>query len=168
MLECSLLCYNWNGMKRMKTSKQIERHVKGVANHRRIDILFLVAANDGITVEAIADHLQCNFKTASEHTRRLTQAGLVEKKYRGRTVCHSLSPYGKIFRTFLTTFQHSWECWNVVFCKIITNYVVRHNASYYIIRGVRDAATRAHAWENSQSYDSTRGQAAFGTPYRPV
>ena len=94
-------------MKKIKTSKQIERHVKGVANHHRIDILFLIATNDGVTVEEIADSLQCNVKTVSEHTRRLVQAGLVEKKYRGRTVCHSLSPYGKIFRVFLTTFQHS-------------------------------------------------------------
>ena len=94
-------------MKKIKTSKQIERHVKGVANHHRIDILFLIATNDGVTVEEIADSLQCNVKTVSEHTRRLVQAGFVEKKYRGRTVCHSLSPYGKIFRVFLTTFQHS-------------------------------------------------------------
>mgnify|MGYP003394038222 CR=1 FL=1 len=94
-------------MKKVKTSKQIERHVKGIANHRRIDILFLVATNEGITVEAIADRLQCNIKTTSEHTRRLAQAGLIEKKYKGRTVCHSLSPYGKIFRAFLGTFQHS-------------------------------------------------------------
>ncbi len=94
-------------MKKLKTSKQIERHTKGIANHRRIDILFLIAGNDGISVEAIADRLQCNFKTASEHTRRLVHAGLVEKKYQGRTVCHSLSPYGKVFRAFLTTFQHS-------------------------------------------------------------
>ncbi len=94
-------------MKKIKTSKQIERHVKGVATHHRIDILFLIDTNDGVTVEEIADSLQCNVKTVSEHTRRLVQAGLVEKKYRGRTVCHSLSPYGKIFRVFLTTFQHS-------------------------------------------------------------
>ena len=94
-------------MKSFKTSKQIERHVKGIANHRRIDILFLVAAHDGITLEAIAEHLGGNLKTIGEHTRRLTQAGLIDKKYRGRNVGHSLSPYGKVFRTFLTTFSHS-------------------------------------------------------------
>ena len=31
----------------------------------------------------------------------------IDKKYRGRNVGHSLSPYGKIFKTFLTTFSHS-------------------------------------------------------------
>ena len=90
-----------------KTSKQIERHVKGIANHHRIDILFLVAENNGIALEKIATQLECNLKTTAEHVRRLTQAGLINKKYQGRIVCHSLSPYGKIFRSFLATFSHS-------------------------------------------------------------
>lgn len=91
----------------LKTSKQMERHLKGVANHRRIDILLLVAQNDGLTVEEIADHLNCNFKTISEHTRRLAQAGLINKEYRGRSVTHTLSPYGRTFYNFLKTFRHS-------------------------------------------------------------
>ena len=91
----------------LKTAKQMERHLKGVANHRRIDILILVAQNDGLTVEEIADRLNCNFKTISEHTRRLAQAGLINKEYRGRSVIHTLSPYGKIFYNFLKTFRHS-------------------------------------------------------------
>ena len=90
-----------------KTAKQLERHMKGVANHRRIDILFLIGKQDGITLEGIAEHLDCNIKTISEHARRLVQAGLVDKKYQGRTVQHTLSPYGKTFHRFLTTFSHS-------------------------------------------------------------
>lgn len=90
-----------------KSPKQMERHLKGVANHRRIEILFLIARNKGITVEKIAEKLDCNFKTISEHTRRLAQAGLVRKKYLGRTVAHELSPYGKTIYGFLRTFQHS-------------------------------------------------------------
>ena len=91
----------------MKTSKQLERHFKGVANHHRIDILFLVFENPDITVDGIAEALDKNFKTISEHTRRLVQAGLLNKRYRGRSVVHSLSPYGKKFVEFLKTFQHS-------------------------------------------------------------
>ncbi|TSC78764.1 MAG: hypothetical protein G01um101433_96 [Parcubacteria group bacterium Gr01-1014_33] len=91
----------------IKTSRQTERHIKGIANHRRIDILFTIAANTGVTVEGIADILRCNIKTISEHTRRLTHAGLVDKKYQGRSVAHTLSPYGKTFHTFLKTFRHS-------------------------------------------------------------
>lgn len=89
----------------MKTSKQLERHFKGVANHWRIDILLLVKKSDGITLEKIAESLNCNIKTASEHTRRLVQAGLLNKKYQGRAVTHSLSPYGKRIHKFISNFE---------------------------------------------------------------
>ena len=88
----------------MKTSWQLERHLKGVANHWRIDILFLVGQFDGITLEEIAGKLQGNFKTISEHTKKLVQAGLLDKRYRGRAVAHSLSPYGQRFIKFIRTF----------------------------------------------------------------
>jgi len=88
----------------MKTAKQLERHFKGTANHCRIDILLLVFKSPGITVEGIAENLNKNFKTISEHARRLFQAGLVNKKYQGRSVIHSLSPYGEKFIKFINTF----------------------------------------------------------------
>lgn len=91
----------------MKTSKQLERYFKGAANHRRLDILRLVAGNDGMTLTRIAQTLGCNMKTTSEHTRRLVQAGLLNKRYRGREVAHSLSPYGRHFVAFTKTFSHS-------------------------------------------------------------
>jgi predicted transcriptional regulator len=64
----------------------------------------LVSKNEGITLDAITDGLEGNVKTMSEHTRRLVQAGLLEKKYKGRQVTHSLSPYGKVFARFIKTF----------------------------------------------------------------
>jgi len=91
-------------MLKTKNSKQLERHFKGVANHWRIDILRLVAKNEGLTLDGIVESLDCNFKTISEHTRKLAHAGLVNKKYKGRSVLHSLSPYGKIFHEFIKTF----------------------------------------------------------------
>ena len=94
-------------MKKTKTAKQLERHLKGVANHRRIEILFLVADEEGISVEGISSSLRCNFKTIAEHTRRLALAGLVEKKYEGNSVKHRLSPYGSIFINFLKLFSNS-------------------------------------------------------------
>lgn len=90
--------------KQTKTARQLERHFKGVANHRRIEILRLIARQEGISVEGIAESLRCNIKTISEHTRKIVQAGLVNKKYKGRVVMHTLSPYGKIFHEFITTF----------------------------------------------------------------
>lgn len=85
----------------------MERHLKGIANHHRIEILLLVADQDGITLEDITETLKANDKTIGEHTRRLYQAGLLNKKYRGKFVEHSLSPYGKTFVRFLQTFQRS-------------------------------------------------------------
>lgn len=87
-----------------KTSKQLERHFKGIANHRRIDILLLVQISDNITVDGIAKTLNCNVKTISEHTRRLVQAGLLNKRYVGREVIHSLSPYGQKAVEIVKTF----------------------------------------------------------------
>lgn len=89
----------------MKNSKQIEKHIKGIANHRRIDILFLIASNSGITLDDIARNLNCNFKTISGHALKLVSSGLVDKNYNGRTISHSLSPYGKIFIKFLEEFK---------------------------------------------------------------
>jgi predicted transcriptional regulator len=89
-----------------KTSKQMERHLKGIANHRRIDILLLVSKSRGITVEGIAEALNCNYTTLSIHTSKLVQAGLIEKKYKGRSVCNNLTPYGIKFVAFLTSLQH--------------------------------------------------------------
>ena len=85
----------------------MERHFKGIANHYRIDILLLVNKNPNITLDGITQELKANFKTISEHTRRLVQAGLLNKKYEGRNVTHSLSPYGKKIITCIKLFQHS-------------------------------------------------------------
>lgn len=89
----------------MKTSKQVEKHIKGIANHRRIDILLLVSDSSGITLDNIAKALSCNFKTISGHASKLVNAGLIDKNYSGPQVMHSLSPYGKIFVKFIKEFK---------------------------------------------------------------
>ena len=88
----------------MKTPKQLERYFKGVANHNRIAILLVVEKSEGITVDGIASDLDANFKTISQHTRKLVRSGLLNKMYRGREVAHTLSPYGKSFLRFMKTF----------------------------------------------------------------
>jgi len=88
----------------MKTAKQLERYFKGAANHWRLDILCFLSKQKSMTLEEIADVLDCNIKTMSEHTKRLVQAGLLNKKYNGRFVEHTLSPYGKLFVSFLKKF----------------------------------------------------------------
>ena len=94
-------------MGKMKTTKQMERHLKGIANHYRIAVLLLIAENSGITLEGIVETLKANEKTIGEHTRRLYQAGLINKKYRGKFVEHTLSPYGRIFVQFLKAFRNT-------------------------------------------------------------
>ncbi len=88
----------------LKTTKQLERYFKGVSNHRRISILLLVFKHPGISLIEISENLNCNFKTISEHTRRLVQAGLMNKNYQGNIVEHKVSPYGKIFCEFFNKF----------------------------------------------------------------
>jgi len=88
----------------MKTSKQLERYFKGAANHYRISILLLVSKKPGMTLDQITESLKANTKTISEHTRKLTQAGLLNKKYEFRSVVHELSPYGKKFIKFISSF----------------------------------------------------------------
>lgn len=88
----------------MKTPRQLQRYFKGAANHRRIAILLTVDRREGIGVQGLADELKANFKTVSQHTRSLVQAGLLNKTYRGRAVAHTLSPYGRLFMAFMRKF----------------------------------------------------------------
>jgi predicted transcriptional regulator len=87
-----------------KTSKQLERHIKGVSNHWRIEILVQVANEEGLSLDEICERVKGNIKTISEHTKKLQTAGLLNKKYHGKSVSHSLSPYGKVFIDFLSSF----------------------------------------------------------------
>ncbi|MES2059859.1 MAG: helix-turn-helix domain-containing protein [Patescibacteria group bacterium] len=88
----------------MKTARELERHLKGIASYRRIEILLIISKKEGITLDQIAEGLDCNMKTISEHTRKLSLAGLVNKKYEGLSVHHTLSPYGKKFIHFIKLF----------------------------------------------------------------
>ena len=84
----------------------MERHLKGMANHYRIEILLLIAKREGITLDEVIDILKANEKTIGEHTRRLVSAGLVNKRHNGVFVELSLSPYGKMFVNFLKSFRN--------------------------------------------------------------
>ena len=75
--------------------KALEQIVKGFANHRRIQILMLLESKSGMTLFDIAKKLRIDFRTASEHTKKLVVAGLISKKYRGRIVQHSITKRGK-------------------------------------------------------------------------
>ncbi|OGY27743.1 MAG: hypothetical protein A2Z42_02775 [Candidatus Woykebacteria bacterium RBG_19FT_COMBO_43_10] len=89
----------------MLKPRQLERVVKGFANHRRIQILELIADSPELSVIEISEKLKINFKTASEHLRRLAIAGLVLKRNQGAAVRHKLSPTGSSILKFLRTLE---------------------------------------------------------------
>ncbi len=79
----------------------MERVVKGFANHRRIAMMEVVQKEPEISVQDIASKLKINIKTASEHLRRLTIAGLILKRNKSNNVLHKLSPRGESILEFL-------------------------------------------------------------------
>ena len=89
----------------MLKPRELEKIAKGVSNHRRIQILELLKKQPELSVFEIASELSINYKTASEHIRRLNQAGLVMKRNSGRDVRHALTDCGKNILTFLRTLE---------------------------------------------------------------
>lgn len=85
----------------MKNPKELEKIVKGCANHRRIEMLCLLRKKPQLTLEEIADQLGIDFRVASEHLRRMGTGGLIAKRYRGRYVCHTLTRRAHDIHTFL-------------------------------------------------------------------
>lgn len=83
------------------TYRQLERVVKGFANHRRIEILILLKKEPELSVQEIAQKTKINIKTASDHIRRLAIAGLVIKRNHINFVRHKLSPRGLAILEFL-------------------------------------------------------------------
>lgn len=82
-------------------TKRLERVVKGFANHRRIEVLELLEARPELSVGEIAEKLEIEMKTASEHLRRMAIAGLLLKRYEGREVRHKLTDQGRTILSFL-------------------------------------------------------------------
>ena len=86
---------------KQKNYRRLEQIVKGFANHRRIRILELLQKEPELSVLDVADRLNINFKTASEHIRRLTIAGLVMKRSQGPYIRHKLTNRATSILTFL-------------------------------------------------------------------
>lgn len=89
----------------MKPTRQLERVVKGFSNHRRIEIMILLERRPEMSLVEITEFLKVNFRTASEHLRRLVHAGLVMKRNEGNFVRHALTPSGHSILKFLRTLE---------------------------------------------------------------
>jgi len=92
-----------------KTPKQLERHLKGLAHQKRIQILLLLGkkGNTGLTLDNIAEITKLHPKNISHHARKLELAGLVDKTFSNRQLVLLLSPYGKSLYKLITTFSLS-------------------------------------------------------------
>lgn len=88
-----------------KNYRQLERVVKGFANHRRIQIKELLKKHPELSVIEISEELNINFKTASEHIHRLAIAGLVMKRSDRANVRHKLTDQGSNILKFLRTLE---------------------------------------------------------------
>ena len=82
------------GMDRRKY-RELEKVWKGVANHRRIQIVDLLEKKPELSVSDIAEQISIDFRTASEHLRKLVLGGLVMKRHEGTLVRHALTSRGK-------------------------------------------------------------------------
>ena len=89
----------------MKSFRELERLVRGFSSHRRIQILNMLKKEPEQSVEEIADVLNINFRTSSEHLRRLATAGLVMKRNDNTSVRHRLTVRGEAILLFLGTLE---------------------------------------------------------------
>ncbi len=83
----------------------LEKIIKGASNHRRVEILYLLKEKPNLSVFDISEKLKCNFKTISEHTRRLVQSGLISKYSDGSSVRHEITLLGENVLKFLRTLE---------------------------------------------------------------
>ena len=77
--------------------------MRGFGNHRRIQILELVEEKPEMSVLDVSEKLKINHKTAADHIRRLTIAGLLMKKADGPSIRHKVTPRGHKVLVFLRT-----------------------------------------------------------------
>ena len=89
----------------MKSFKYLERVVRGFSNHRRIQVLNLLVSEPELSVSDISEKLGVDFRTISEHIRRLAHAGLVMKRSEGAAVRHKLTKQGVVILKFLRTLE---------------------------------------------------------------
>ncbi|OHA27176.1 MAG: hypothetical protein A3C06_03820 [Candidatus Taylorbacteria bacterium RIFCSPHIGHO2_02_FULL_46_13] len=82
------------------TYRQLERIIKGFANHRRLEIMYLLKSQPELSVEDISERLKIGYENASDHVRKLAIAGLVLKRNDGNSVRHKLTTRAETILVF--------------------------------------------------------------------
>jgi len=88
-------------MKNKKSNRELERIIKGVANHRRLQILVLLKKEPELSVQEVADKLNSEMKNISAHINKMAIAGLVMKRNDDKSVRHKLTKRGNVILTFV-------------------------------------------------------------------
>ncbi len=91
-------------MAKVENHRKLERVVKGFANHRRLEILYLLKRQPELSVEEISERLRMGYENASDHLRKMAIAGLILKRNEGKSVRHKLTRRAEDVLIFCKTF----------------------------------------------------------------
>ena len=88
-----------------KTDRQLERIVKGFANHRRLQILRILQKEPELSLQEISKKVKSNFKNISAHINKMAISGLVIKRNELHSVRHKLTKRGLEVLKFVRTLE---------------------------------------------------------------
>ena len=74
-----------------KSDRQLERIVKGFANHRRLQILGVLQKEPELSLQEISEKVNSDFKNISSHINKMAVSGLVIKRNELHSVRHKLT-----------------------------------------------------------------------------
>ena len=84
-----------------KTNRELERIIKGFANHRRLQILELLGKEPELSVMEVAQRIKSDIKNVSAHITKMAIAGLVIKRNDINLVRHKLTKRGRSILQFV-------------------------------------------------------------------
>ncbi|MEK9182771.1 MAG: winged helix-turn-helix domain-containing protein [Patescibacteria group bacterium] len=84
-----------------KTNRELERIIKGFANHRRLQILALLKKEPELSVGEVAQKVKSDEKNISSHVNRMATSGLVMKRSDNKSVRLKLTKRGNNILTFV-------------------------------------------------------------------
>lgn len=87
----------------MLNERQTARIGRGVANHRRVQLLRLLDTKPGLSVGQIARQLKLRQPTATEHLKKMIEGGLVIRRRQGTSARIELTDRGRAVLKFLGT-----------------------------------------------------------------
>ncbi len=88
-----------------KSRRELERIIKGFANHRRLQILELLKKSPEMSVLEISENLKSDFKNISAHIYKMAIAGLLIKRNDFHSVRHKLTKRGMEVLKFVRTLE---------------------------------------------------------------